>query len=196
MICSAHFRPLKSPGRKVTALKKMLLAAILAGPSECEARFIFYSAKHPLFSSQCDFCPMSRQLNPLSYRWSCGAAAWAGRERDPSHPEAQQRDHLDGTQRERRPAAPAGDEDKDEDQQGGGGETGAAQTGETSLHMWLRAGCTSSATIVKITALAHKGPFLLAQFVTFCNRKHAFHQQQSWRICLWLCSNASTVSLV
>lgn len=196
MICSVRssfqlISDLRSPGRKVTAPWKDAFSSLIGRSSSkkpgLKAFFGFIT---------CVFCPKLRQLNPLSYRWNCGAAAWAGREWDPSHPEAQQRHHLDGAQRERRVAAPAGDEDKDEDQQGGRGETGSAQTGETSLHMGLPAGCTGSAVIVKFKALAHKGPFLLAQFVTFCNRKHAFHQQQSWRICLWLCSNASTVSLV
>lgn len=78
-------------------------------------------------------------------RWSRGAAARAGREWHPGHPEAQQRDHLAGTQGERRTPAQAGDEDQDEDQQGGGGETSEAQTGEGEAgHRLVYSGATTT----------------------------------------------------
>lgn len=105
-------------------------------PASCTPNWAYQQSISSYFA---DTCPhgvfISQVLNTwrcvsATCRWSRGAAARAGRQRHPGHPEAQQRDHLAGTQGERRTPAQAGDEDQDEDQQGGGGETSEAQTGE------------------------------------------------------------------
>lgn len=155
-LISPHFQPLKSPihyrddsGRateqlsaeRETVLRSHRLNAfsgqyVHQSVLEQDTRVLSLLCSAFLFDNHIHWC--SRNSGSLHFdfdvffacRWGRGAAARAGRQRDPGGPEAQQRDHLAGPERERRTPAPTGDEDQDEDQQGGGGEACAAQTGE------------------------------------------------------------------